>query len=271
MNIFKKSAVLLLKTLALAILAYLFVGIFFAQNKSQLIIGLFILIFITLPTIFAIFFTKKYPGLNRVWKVYRIFYVIFIVLYIIFSAWGIIRINEQEKTQKAIDFINSKKITLDDVMGKNLPPAPDQKLNDATIAGIDANNNYIRDDVELAIFKEYPNSAKIRAAELQYAQALQLELTQVFNSPTLVAVMKKESSAGMCVSKTIPPSKPTNSRTDLMAAFNLIDKRNKEVNSLVINISLREEKHLDVYKKYMAGYASPDRDYCDINTSSLSN
>ena len=53
-------------------------------------------------------------------------------------------------------------------MGTNLPPQPYEPENDATVAGLDKNNNGIRDDVELAIFAKYPKSAKIRAAELQY-------------------------------------------------------------------------------------------------------
>ena len=40
-----------------------------------------------------------------------------------------------------------------------------------TIAGIDANKNGIRGDMELAIFKQYPDSAKTRAVLLQYALA----------------------------------------------------------------------------------------------------
>ena len=50
-------------------------------------------------------------------------------------------------------------------MGKNLPAQPDQKLNDSTIAGIDENKNGIRDDVELAIFKKYPDNAKTLETE----------------------------------------------------------------------------------------------------------
>ena len=37
---------------------------------------------------------------------------------------------------------------------------------DATIAGVDANENGIRDDVELAIFKEYPNFPYLQAVKL---------------------------------------------------------------------------------------------------------
>ena len=247
MNIYLKSATSLLKIIVLFILAYLFVGIFFAENTIQLAIGIFILIFITLPTINIIFFSKKFPWFHKIWKIYRFFYAIFIVLYI--AAWilGVWHLNAVAQTQKAIDFINSKKITIDDVMGKNLPPQLDQKLNDSTIAGIDVNKNYIRDDVELAIFKEYPNSAKIRAAELQYAQALQLELTRVSSSETFD-----------CLGYSGPD-------TSLGAA----NKKEKEVTDLIMNTDLRRKDHSEIFKKYMAGYASLPGSECNIDLSSL--
>jgi hypothetical protein len=145
-------------------------------------------------------------------------------------------------------------------MGTNLPPMPDQKLNDSTIAGYDVNNNGVRDDVELAVFKEYPNSAKIRAAELQYAQALQLELTQVFNSETLVAVMKKEDLAYNCLGD-----------NDVNNDLTLLHQKEKEVESLVLNTDLRKKEQLDNYKKYMTSYTLPSGNHCDVDFSSLPN
>jgi len=187
-------------------------------------------------------------------------------LYIALWIFGTWHLNEVAKTQKAIDFINSQKITLDDVMGKNLPPVPDQKLNDSTIAGIDANKNNIRDDVELAIFKEYPNSAKIRAAELQYAETLQLELTQVFNSATLVTSMQKEDLAYQCLSSTV--MNKSMAATDALAA---LDQKDKEVTDLILNTDLREKHYSDEYDKYMTSYSLPNGNYCDINLASLLN
>ena len=87
---------------------------------------------------------------------------------IIFAAYIIIVIAriphfyEKQKTDAAGAKIHATKLTLDDVMGKNLPPDPGADA-DKTIAGIDSNHNGIRDDVELAIFKEYPTSAKTRS------------------------------------------------------------------------------------------------------------
>lgn len=264
MNIFLKSAKSLGKIVILTVLAYLFLNyIIFAENKTQIGTGLFLLIFITLPTIYLIFF-KKYWDVRRpnifvkFWRVYRVFYYFFIVLLITAFAIGIWHLNEVAKTQKTVDFINSKRITMADVIGQSLPPMPVLTLNDSTIAGIDANNNYIRDDVELAIFEKYPDSPKIRQAMLQYAQALQLELTQVYSSETLVAVMKKESRGIDCIGKTGPEEKS-------LQGLEIINNRKKEVDDFVLNTDLRKKTELDNLNKYMAGYSSPPGNECDIN------
>ncbi|MCX6723808.1 MAG: hypothetical protein NT155_01375 [Candidatus Staskawiczbacteria bacterium] len=263
MNIFTKSLALIARIIVLGLVAYLSGGIFFVQNKTQLGIGIFIWIFITLPTIFAIFFKKnfieKHPKFAKPWKILFVFCAIIFILYVAFWIFGMWHIAEKERTQRAIDFINSQKITMDDVMGKNLPPAPDQKLNDSTLAGIDTNKNYIRDDVELAIFKKYPDSAKIRAAELQYAQALQLELTQVSNSETLVPAMQKEGSAYQCFGLSIMSESMA-----ALSAVTILDQKDKEVTNLVLNTDLRKKTYSDAYKKYMTSYSSLSGNKCDI-------
>jgi hypothetical protein len=262
-NIFLKSAVSLIKIVALCLVAYFSLQIIFVKNEIQLAIGIFFIVFIALPTIFLIFFKKMcevghHTFFIKIWGIYRFFYAIFVVLFAIITIWGTVRINEQEKTQKTIDFINSKKITMDDVLGKNLPPKPDQILNDSTIAGIDVNQNYIRDDVELAIFEKYPNEAKIRAAMLQYAQALQLELTQVYSSETLIPVMQKENRGIDCIGQTGPEEKS-------MEGLKIINERKKEIEELILNTDLRKTSQLDNLEKYMTGYSSPAGEECDID------
>ena len=101
----------------------------------------------------------------------------FIVILVAFAILVIVRMfhfYNLKKTVAEVEKIHATKLTVDDVMGKSLPPDPGAEA-DKTVAGIDANKNGIRDDVELAIFKEYPNSAKTRAVLLQYALALQME------------------------------------------------------------------------------------------------
>ncbi|MDP2648392.1 MAG: hypothetical protein Q8P19_00655, partial [bacterium] len=124
----------------------------------------------------------------RIWH-YGRWVLLGIVLFLV--ALAIVRIpavTQKEKTADAVAFIKSRHITMADVDGQHLPPPPDPAEVDATVEGIDANQNGIRDDVELAIFKKYPNDARIRAAELQYAMTEQMYLTQVFNTETWKAV-----------------------------------------------------------------------------------
>jgi len=63
------------------------------------------------------------------------------------------------------------------INGHMLPPVPDSKINDATLEGVDVNNNGVRDDVERWIIKKYAPSdypkTKTEIA-LQWARTAQL-------------------------------------------------------------------------------------------------
>ena len=100
---------------------------------------------------------------------------------------------------------------------------------------MDANGNGIRDDVELAIFKEYPNSAKTRAVLLQYALALQMEVVQpIVNKGTVTAVVSEQSRADTCIADTLVPRKsPESSRTYT------------EVENINLFVNFVEEKQLN--------------------------
>jgi hypothetical protein len=138
-------------------------------------------------------------GGGRVWVWIRGVIVLLIVGIIGFLAWGTWLNFDKDKTDAAVAAIHAQKITADDVSGKWLPPVPDQSKNDSTIAGIDANNNGVRDDVEHAIFKKYINNTKIREAELQYAMTEQMFLTRVFNTETWKAVAEENGRAQTCI------------------------------------------------------------------------
>jgi hypothetical protein len=92
-----------------------------------------------------------------------------------------------------VEKIDAQTLTGADVDGQHLPPVPDPAEANATIAGIDANDNGIRDDVELAIFNEYPTSsatsAAVRSAELQFAMDMQMQLTDVSDADTWKAAI----------------------------------------------------------------------------------
>jgi len=173
-----------------------------------------------------------------------------IILFIGLVIYRIPAVAEKERTQQTVARIHAQKLTMNDVNGEHLPPPPDPAQVDATIEGVDANQNGIRDDVELAIFKKYPNSARIRAAELQYAKALQMEFTVVFNSETLINTIEEEGRGYLCVAN---------------------DARTKEVENLVVNTDLRSKFREDIRKRYMASFGLSSENECDIPLASLQN
>ena len=174
---------------------------------------------------------------------------------------------QNKKTAEQVVKIHATKLTLDDVMGKNLPPDPGAEA-DKTVAGIDANGNGIRDDVELAIFKEYPNSAKTRAVLLQYALALQMETVQpVVNKETVTEVVREQSRADSCVSDILVPRKdPESGRT--YSDIEKIDTFINFVKDMQFNTDVRRKARKD-FVQYLGSYSESENQVCDIVVSSL--
>lgn len=188
----------------------------------------------------------------RWWRIIRWPLAVIVFGYIALVIWGIPKVAQKERTAETVALIHAQKLTLDDVLGKNLPPPPDPVEANATVEGIDANANGIRDDVEWAIFNKYPNSARIRAAQLQYAMALQNELTNVFNSETLVAAIQEEAHALSCL---------TNA--------GISDRLQSEIKSLILNTELRQEKRKSIFDNYMSSFTLESGPHCQIDLSSL--
>jgi len=166
-----------------------------------------------------------------------------------------------KKTNEQVARIHATHLTLNDVMGENLPPDPGTEA-DKTVAGVDINHNGIRDDVELAIFKEYPASAKTRAVLLQYALALQMEVVQIMvNEGTVIAAVQEESRAFVCIGDIVSRKDPKfDEKTD--ALTNFIKKRQ-------LNTQERKTTRTGFYDK-INSYESLDR-VCDIDYSKLPN
>lgn len=197
----------------------------------------------------------------KIWRFVRWPLGAVLVLYIVVVIYRIPAVGEKQRTAETVARIQAQKITLADVMGSNLPPAPDMEKNNATVAGIDANNNGIRDDVELAIFKLHPNEAHIRAAELQYALALQVEMTQVFNSETWIAAAEQDDRGYQCIGQTYP-------RTNLSKALSVLEARTKEIKDLVFNTQIRKTAY-DKSNQYTTSFGLPNSDLCDIDLGTL--
>ncbi len=209
---------------------------------------------------------------RRIWRIVRWPLAVILVLYVGLVIYRIPAAKERLKTQEVVTKIHAQKLTLADVMGQSLPPEPDPALKDATIEGIDANRNGIRDDVELAIFKLYPDSARIRAAELQYAMALQNEMTSdVFNSETLVAVLQEKSRASLCVADTVQKINVSDNNETINKALETMDTRKLEVENLSFNTNERKAWRQEIREKYMTSYGDVTGPECDIDLISLAN
>lgn len=202
--------------------------------------------------------------LRRTWRIVRIPLGVLLILYVGLVIYRIPAAFERLKTEETVARIHAQKLTLADVTGERLPPVPDPSEADATVEGVDANANGIRDDVEIAIFKLYPNSARIRAAELQYARALQMELVEVFNSETLVATIQEESRGSGCLFD-------TTSGMILTERNRVTQARKAEIYDFSFNTDERKQKHGDIFEKYMTSHGDWGNSNCDIDLSSLSN
>lgn len=205
----------------------------------------------------GIIFGGMKDSLRAVWRWVRWPLYVLVVGYVLLVIYDVQRLFDIDKTNEAVAAIHAQKITLADVQGSNLPPVPDQAENDATVAGIDKNNNGVRDDVELAIFKKYPNSAKIRAAELQYAMTTQLMLTKVYNKETWVAAAQEVARGNLCIGMTTED-------------FHLYLSRYREIDSLEINNSARKTAQDKAYD-FTTGHGDREGSLCDIDLKTLPN
>ena len=181
--------------------------------------------------------------------------------YILLVIYRAFVLQGEENTDKQVEKIHATKLSLDDVLGTNLPPAPSNP--DSSIPGFDVNKNGIRDDVELAIFKEYPNSAKTRAVLLQYALALQMEVTQpIVNEGTVTAVAEDGERAYACVGKIL-------SRDDMKEYIANANQLRLFVEARQINTKERKKALEDFYEK-LGSHSSPEES-CDLDILVLSN
>ncbi|MEK7099447.1 MAG: hypothetical protein AAB916_02925 [Patescibacteria group bacterium] len=174
-----------------------------------------------------------------------------------------VQLKEEERTAAEVERIHSTKLTVDDVMGKNLPPDPGADA-DKTIAGIDANTNGIRDDVELAIFKAYPDSAKTRAVLLQYALALQMEVTQpIVNEGTVTEVVREQSRAYSCVGEILSREDMNKYIEEGRILRSFVSERQRDT-------SERKKVRKDFIEK-VGAYSESENKVCDIDISALPN
>src|SRR3989344_2181463 len=162
----------------------------------------------------------------------------------------------EEKTSEQVAKIHATKLTLGDVLSDNLPPAPENP--DVTVEGVDQNKNGIRDDVELAIFAEYPNSARTRLPLLQYALVLQMQMTlPIINMETVTTTVEdSESRADICLWT-------LSSRSDMKKFLADMEKYDTFVKSLQLNTEQRKNYLHNLFEGNLGSYASSN-DGCDL-------
>lgn len=208
---------------------------------------------------------RRTSWLMRIWRGIKIFLVLFVILFVAGLIWRYPGYLEKERSAEVAQQIRDARLTMADADGSNLPPQPDPALVDATVEGIDANGNGIRDDVELAIFAKYPGveNLKLRAAELQYAKALQTVFLS-FTKETLTASAWEQSRAYFCIDS-ISPKLPITASDEEWRAIDVVFKRRiNEITDLVLNTAARSQRYEDAYDKYMSSHASPASNYCDV-------
>jgi len=204
---------------------------------------------------------------HKIFKILKWTFLILLGLFIILVIGRWIYLDKQAETDEQVIKIHNTKLTLDDVMGKNLPPDPGV-LADATVQGIDVNNNGIRDDVELAVFKEYPNSAKTRAVLLQYALAMQMEFIQpIFEQEVVIATTQEGDRAYQCIGKILV--RDDENEKIMEKYFEEADILRSFVENKQLNTEERKKFEEDFLKK-IGSYNSLEH-VCDIDYSKLPN
>jgi hypothetical protein len=140
-------------------------------------------------------------------------------------------------------------LTLHDADGTNLPPMPSELEKDATVAGIDANNNHIRDDIELKMYELYPILQPVdtnftqRAAGLQYAQTEQILLAMAENREDMDMYQYKSFRASKCINE---------------------KEIEKSYDEYIFNSQKRVGRTRNAFENLMGSFTLPSSPYCDL-------
>ncbi len=196
---------------------------------------------------------------KAIWRRAKPTLLVLLVLFIVGYIVLIMTVGKRGyETSQAVARIHAAKLTYDDVFGK-LPPQPDPVENNKTLAGIDVNNNGIRDDVEIAIYENHKDAANVAAALWQYAKTEQMFLTEVFNTETWKAVAEEDGRASRCISETYP-------RNNLKKFLEVVEGRRQEVERLVFNTPERK-KALEDTDRFTTSFGSAEGESCDVDVS----
>lgn len=194
--------------------------------------------------------------LRTVWRYARWLLLALIVIYLALLAVGIWHTGATQKTADAVAYIQSRHISPQDVDGKHLPLSPNKTENDSTVAGIDANQNGIRDDVELAIFDKYPTNKSLRAAALQYAMGEQLYLTAIADPLTWKAVAVQLDRGYQCLGDQYNTG-------SIQSQLKALEQATLGIKNMVINSFARISVSRQA-DQFTTSYSLPNENYCDV-------
>lgn len=82
-------------------------------------------------------------------------------------------------------------------------PMPNEKENDKTVAGVDSDNDGIRDDVQRWINEEFSAQPKVKMAMRQLAMGRQLDLLSVSNKEQSIIASNKYLNDAICLSSIV--------------------------------------------------------------------
>jgi len=138
------------------------------------------------------------------------------------------------------------------VSGRTLPPEPDPAVNKATIAGVDSNNDGLRDDVERWLDEKYGGDKKKLSGVRKYARSAQRDIVEVdkITAETRSAYSKKGLKEGDCFIEFFggtPRERESVREQIIEQTFNTIDRikikraSDKKFNGLMFGLSKAEE------------------------------
>jgi hypothetical protein len=84
-------------------------------------------------------------------------------------------------------------------------PIPNPKLNDKTVAGVDSDNDGIRDDIQRWINEEYASQPKVKMGLKQIAMGRQLDLLIVANKEQSIVSSRKVLDNNHCIYSIMDP------------------------------------------------------------------
>lgn len=204
---------------------------------------------------------------HRIFKIFKWFVLILLSLFLILIIIRTFHYFNTQKINNQVLKIHLTKLSMGDVMGDNLPKDPMFEA-DKTIEGIDLNSNGIRDDVEIAIFEEYPNSAKTRAVLLQYALSLQMIFTQPFiNEEIATSITQEKSRAYICIGDILIRD---DEKPEIM---NKYFEDGDNLRSFVEDSQLNNKDRMNIYDNFYKKVRSYSdlKPGCDIDLSKLPN